>query len=386
VLLAEYQAFLKQRRDALVPVTEPLVLITQMARSGGTLTMRLLDGHPELHPLPHEFRSNFGPDGALLRDLETAWHVLSDPSVEGYARRGIRQARSDLNRDTGKQPLLISPAFQREIFDRLYAADGSTERGAINAYFTAYFNSVLDYRNLVGVAEKRWVTAFAPHLVRHARPMGRFTQLYPDGVIVSVIRHPATWWPSARRWSDRWARLDRALALWSDAAKHTIALKRLLGDRLYVISFEELLGEPEQTMRALAAYLGIAFQDSLLQPTMNGIPMRANSSYATRRVEISTDPLDRGASLEPADLATIERRAVPLYERVLALRDGNARAPGVGTPKRRRPSKPLSKLRVRSETPVAGVTKNGKPKAPKTKVKMKLKAPRVKEPKVKDPG
>jgi hypothetical protein len=119
---------------------------------------------------------------------------------------------------------------------------------------------------------------------------------------------------------------------------------------------------------------------------MNGIPMRANSSYATRRVEISTDPLDRGASLEPAALATIERRAVPLYERVLALRDGNARAPGVGTPKRRRPSKPLSKLRVRSETPVAGVTKNGKPKAPKTKVKMKLKAPRVKEPKVKDPG
>jgi hypothetical protein len=117
---------------------------------------------------------------------------------------------------------------------------------------------------------------------------------------------------------------------------------------------------------------------------MNGIPMRANSSYATRRVEISTDPLDRGASLEPADLATIERRAVPLYERVLALRDGNARAPGVGTPKPRPPSKALSKLRVRSETPAPGLTKSGKTKPPK--IRVKLKAPRAKEPKVKEGG
>ena len=41
------------------PVTCPLVLISQVQRSGGTLLSQLLDGHPELHAHPHELKIGY---------------------------------------------------------------------------------------------------------------------------------------------------------------------------------------------------------------------------------------------------------------------------------------------------------------------------------------
>ena len=43
----------------LVPVREPLVLISQVQRSGGTLLSQLFDGHPEVHAHPGEL--HIGP-------------------------------------------------------------------------------------------------------------------------------------------------------------------------------------------------------------------------------------------------------------------------------------------------------------------------------------
>jgi hypothetical protein len=42
--------------DHIRPVTSPLVLISQIQRSGGSLLSQLLDGHPELDAHPHELK------------------------------------------------------------------------------------------------------------------------------------------------------------------------------------------------------------------------------------------------------------------------------------------------------------------------------------------
>src|ERR1044072_6093564 len=44
------------RRDSVVRFGEPLVLISQIHRSGGTLLNSLLDGHPQLHVHPWEIQ------------------------------------------------------------------------------------------------------------------------------------------------------------------------------------------------------------------------------------------------------------------------------------------------------------------------------------------
>ena len=50
----EHETLVGQRVRHAVPVREPLVLVSQIQRSGGTLLSQLFDAHPELHAHPHE--------------------------------------------------------------------------------------------------------------------------------------------------------------------------------------------------------------------------------------------------------------------------------------------------------------------------------------------
>src|SRR3954453_1004425 len=47
---------LRPRRENVVRVDQPLALICQAQRSGGTLLAGLFDGHPQCHVPPHELR------------------------------------------------------------------------------------------------------------------------------------------------------------------------------------------------------------------------------------------------------------------------------------------------------------------------------------------
>src|SRR3954451_12778543 len=55
----EYELFCRARLAHLVGVREPLVLVSQIQRSGGTLLSQLFDGHPECHAHPHEVAIGF---------------------------------------------------------------------------------------------------------------------------------------------------------------------------------------------------------------------------------------------------------------------------------------------------------------------------------------
>src|ERR671938_1044237 len=58
----EFHALLEQRLERPVAVREPLVLISQIQRSGGTLLSQLLDAHPQLHAHPHELHIGYPRD------------------------------------------------------------------------------------------------------------------------------------------------------------------------------------------------------------------------------------------------------------------------------------------------------------------------------------
>src|SRR3954453_8310414 len=47
---------LRPRRENVLPVDQPLALICQAQRSGGTLLAGLFDGHPQCHVHPQELR------------------------------------------------------------------------------------------------------------------------------------------------------------------------------------------------------------------------------------------------------------------------------------------------------------------------------------------
>jgi hypothetical protein len=73
-------------------------------------------------------------------------------------------------------------------------------------------------------------------------------------------------------------------------------------------------------MRSLAEWLGISFHPTLVEPTFNGLPIKADSSFAVADHGVHAEPLERFREvLPPEEIAFVEERAMPLYERVAAL-------------------------------------------------------------------
>ena len=66
-------------------------------------------------------------------------------------------------------------------------------------------------------------------------------------------------------------------------------------------------------MQMLAGFLGINFTESLLAPTFNCFPIRANSSFRVEKHGVIDEPLNRKKELTDADRSYIERKTADLY-------------------------------------------------------------------------
>ena len=319
----EYEALCRARLEHLVRVTQPLVLVSQVPRSGGTLLSQLFDGHPEIHAHPHELR-NGRPTSRHWASVDLArpeewFELLFEPYAWKHARRGYKKpagVRPEGGRDVDVFPFLFLPGLQRRAFELVTAeVPPGSRRGVLDAYFTSYFNAWVD--NQVLYAEpKRVVTAFAPDL--HVKPpsLEGFFEDYPDGTLVSIVRDPRAWYASARSQKKQYSTVERALKKWRRSTEATLAAREQRPDRVVVITYEALVRDTEATMRLVTERIGISMLPELVVPTFNGRPIRANSSETVPgygvRPERSESWRDR---LDGETVARVEELAGDLYER-----------------------------------------------------------------------
>ena len=78
------------------PVTSPLVLISQIQRSGGTLLAQLFDSHPEIHAHPHELKIGkpkkyIWPKIDLNDNFERWFYILFEVDTIEHFKRGYRK-------------------------------------------------------------------------------------------------------------------------------------------------------------------------------------------------------------------------------------------------------------------------------------------------------
>src|SRR5438046_285295 len=95
----EYGLLCRARLEHVVPVRQPLVVVSQVQRSGGTLLSQLFDGHPECHAHPSEIKIGYPkkwnwPPIDLARP-EDWFPMLYEDSVEKRLRRGYRKSLLD---------------------------------------------------------------------------------------------------------------------------------------------------------------------------------------------------------------------------------------------------------------------------------------------------
>ena len=122
--LGEYCQLGRVRTDHVVRVREPMVLVSQIQRSGGTLLSRLFDGHPECHAHPYEVKIGHKARWPKL-DLNApeSWfealyeHKVAQHLVSGWSKPGLKETEVDVF------PFLFLPRLQKRLFDACIAEE-----------------------------------------------------------------------------------------------------------------------------------------------------------------------------------------------------------------------------------------------------------------------
>jgi N-acetylglucosaminyldiphosphoundecaprenol N-acetyl-beta-D-mannosaminyltransferase len=165
-----------------------------------------------------------------------------------------------------------------------------------------------------------------PRYIFYARPL---LDRYPDAHVVHIVRDPRAVMASQKnRWRRRQLATDgrtvpryesvrvwvnyhpyTVARLWSQATRAALALAG--HPRVSVLRYEDLVRDPERTVRALCDRLGLDFDPAMLD--VDQINSSHQSSAGGARKGMRTDAIDRWRqALTPAETAVTERYCGPL--------------------------------------------------------------------------
>lgn len=323
----EFERVYDVRKQFMVTIDQPLVMVSQVQRSGGTLLSQLIDGHPELHAHPYELYIGYPdkfsyPNLDLSASPETWFQMLFErPSLKSF-RNGYQKHPDSAEYDKKDVfPFLLLPNLQRELFlHAVSQATISSQRDVLNAYWTSYFNAWLDYQNLYG--EKRYVAGFVPRVNVDESNMERFFRDYPEGRLISIIREPKGWYGSShRKEPSLYATPEVTIPVWLESAHAIIRNKQLYGDKVFLTSFDTLLKDTHGVMRKVADWIGLTWDDILTTPTFQKMPIKANTAFKTTQYGVIDEPLRRAKDVEDADARYIDEQAMDVYQDVLKILD-----------------------------------------------------------------
>jgi hypothetical protein len=168
--------------------------------------------------------------------------------------------------------------------------------------------------------DKKFVTSFIPRLLMFPDSLERFRRDYPDGFVISSVRHPAGWYASAIRHKyDQYGSPERILDFWMRSTRAILATKQQLGDRLILTDFETLVADPAAFMQRVCRRTGLPWHHTLSEPTFNGMPVKSNSHYENVN-HVDPDAGRRFEEVLPCEtIARIEEIAGDLHREALEL-------------------------------------------------------------------
>jgi hypothetical protein len=265
----------------------PLILISQLPRSGGSLLSQLLDGHPQLLAYPWEMKIGYSlkikwPNLDLRQPPDRLFAALFHPELVYMAKKGYRKggkAKSSQKR----LKFDYSAVEHYQDFVRLLPR-GATQRAVLDTRFSTFFQAWQPE-----TAHAAYISAFVPKMATQESSIANFFEDYPDGRLISILRDPADWFVSRRAHTQdgqvRYDDVDKEMGFWNRMAENALHLHRTYGDQFLLLSFKELVTDRERTMRRVCDWCSIDFNPCLLQQTFGGSPISPNTNF--------DDPLER---------------------------------------------------------------------------------------------
>jgi hypothetical protein len=271
-------------------LAERPVFVLGYYKSGTSLLLNLLDGHPELLALPGESRHFTSGAPRDLRALHALWirNTITPYGIPPRWLLGTPGDGHDPYDDFGRCVV----AFARERDDRdLLAA--VAQALAVSTHSTARL-----------WVEKTPTNEFHVDTILNA---------YPDARFVHIVRDPRSTIGSIRNYGVEAPIVDTLTGAAELARSFRVALAEQdrLGDRYTVVRYEDLVADPAATMRHVASRLGVAYDDVLVAPSTFGRPATANAGRRERRVsgEVHTLSVNGGSRLERGRRAVVDALA-----------------------------------------------------------------------------
>ena len=260
-------------------INEDLILIGQIQRSGGSLLTQLFDSHKNLYTYPNELiisKSRFklfqeNVYKTLFINVGMRIHFLKN----NYTKFSKIKPKKIL-----KNPFKFNPFLEKKIFSEMLKKFREKKidkrRFLLNAYFTSFFNSFLNYKNLKG--KKKYIIAFLPRFIFYRSNIDFFFKTYPKSFIIIILREPKSWLASANIHFDK-KNNKELLQDWNNNFNYSLKLKKKYKKQILLVSFSNLRNNTKRTMFKICNKIKINYSSSLTTPSFNNNIIQSNSSH-----------------------------------------------------------------------------------------------------------
>ena len=257
--------------SATAPWLENAVLIYGPRKAGTTLFQNLLDGTDALAVYPAELKLKYFVKNRLEGRLVAAY------------------------RSRSRVAEIKSPHFSVEKYQALWRDESDGSFGELIRRDMAHVLAAGDHQN----EPKLWAAKEVGG--RTEAILAEWRRLFPQGRVLFILRDPQM--VTRAVLNDR-RRKERELSVWQIARETIDPLRvvataaRHLGEaQTFAITYEDLVADTPGTMKRVAGFLGIPFDDILTRPTLFGEPVVVRTaSRAEKQVFQSNEKWDDGLS------------------------------------------------------------------------------------------
>ena len=259
------------------------------SKSGTTLLVSLLDGHPDLLAFPEET--------AYFPTVRTKYRACSRREQFDYLTRQTlaRVVFGETGR-WGRHDYADFPA--RELlarFEHAAFAPANAGRDLLVILLETYAAVLGRPQDSV----QRWVEK-TPANRDH---LPAIFERFPHAKVLLTLRDPRALLSAQIQLERKRRRRHFSVYLmikhWRTAARLALQQRegRLADERVLVVGFQRLLQQPEHWMRKVCAFLDVPFDAAMLCPTKVGLPWAGNSASEQAFSAISTEPANRWRKL-----------------------------------------------------------------------------------------
>lgn len=247
---------------------------------GGNVTHRHLDGHPELLVYPFESQLGNRSFNDFLSSVERVQYRYPEfpegmQPAELYEQIIDEEAKTFFRKRVGSKfkdaDLELNEADRKADFVAFLGdAPFHPRARVIEAFFRSTFTAWKNYYtkprpDMVHVGYSPAIGLDADRIVRD----------FPDARIAHIVRNPFSAYRDTKRRPFPQP-LSKYLITWNIYHSTVEMYAKMYPQNVRIFFYEDLVANKESFMRGMADFLGVAFSETMLYPSWNGVEIKDN--------------------------------------------------------------------------------------------------------------